>query len=468
MTDRKCKFCKNGVYCFLALQSINKSYSADFLLNIVTSIFSTSEEDVEKKAKETKTKEEQKEEGFLDKLKKYTNMFLEFKKSPISFLNNQVYCKYECDCEEYPNLYAAKCKTDNKTGIHYKQLGNSKSKKYLFFFHGMLYDIHTFWEIEKKLAECDYNLVFVEYNSFKQGNDEVTYGFTQIKEMSDLIYTFICNFLEDKNPENVILCGHSHGNNYPIELLDRFISEKKYTDKLYYIGIKGYFRIEKALLHAIEALRGTEYKLFVDMLLPKKKDGSDPLDEEKLDIIRNLVGAENYYDIINNNDNEKKIQKIIDHLEISNTKLTGEKHEIELQDFNEAFDYFKKYAKQDNNKIPCLLFYSEKDEYVGDEFKTNIGEFTAEQIKEKERKEKEKIDAAKERDKEVQKALDEVFKKQNIKKEEIYKKPTGAFKAEKNEITQKPKKDQDQKQDQEQNQVPQTTDKKKYCEKYKK
>ena len=113
-----------------------------------------------------------------------------------------------------------------------------KVKNIYFFFHGMLYDIHTFLKIEKKLDECDYNLVFVEYNSFLKDNEESTYCFTQIKEMSDLIYEFICNFLEGKNPEKVILCGHSHGNNYPIELLDKFITNRKYVDKLSYIGIK--------------------------------------------------------------------------------------------------------------------------------------------------------------------------------------------------------------------------------------
>jgi len=268
MTDRKCKFCKNGVYCFLTLQSINKSYSIDFdwLKAKVTNIMSTTVETIKATIKETVGEE------LVEKVEKYSKMFLEFKKSPISFLNNQVYCKYECYCKEHPDLYKSKCQTDNKTGIHYKQLGNSKSKKYIFFFHGMLYDIDCLFKIEKGLADCDYNLVFVEYNSFKQGNDEVTYGFTQIKEMSDLIYTFICDFLKDKNPENVVLCGHSHGNNYPIELLDRFIKDGKYTDKLCYLGIKGYFRIEKALLHAIEALRWTDYKPFVDLLLPKKPD----------------------------------------------------------------------------------------------------------------------------------------------------------------------------------------------------
>ena len=464
MTDRKCKFCKNGVYCFLALQSINKSYSADFLFNAVTSFFSTSEEDVEAKAKETKIEDKQKEEGFFDKVKKYANMFTEFKKNPISFLNNQVYSKYECLCEKYPDLYKFKCQTDSKTGIHYKQLGNSQSKKYLFFFHGMLYGIHSFSEIEKKSDEFDYNLVFVEYNSFKQGNEELTYGFTQIKEMSDLIYEFICNFLEGKNPEKVILCGHSHGNNYPIELLDKFITNRKYVDKLSYIGIKGYFKIEKALLHALEALKQTNYKYFLNFLFPKKPGGIEATDEEKLDIIRNLVGKENYYNLKDNNNNENKMQKIIDNVEISNTKLTGKKHKLTLEDFQEVFEKYNKYEKVDTNKIPCLLFYSDEDEYVGAEFSQKIEKLTKEQLKEKEQEKQKEIENNDLKDKKIQEELDKIFKKNNIKKEEVYKKPTGAFKAKKNEITQKP----EQKPDQEQNQVPQTTDKKKYCEKYKK
>lgn len=468
MIDRNGKFCKNGVYCFFALQSINKSYSIDFLFNTVKSFFSATEEDLEAKVKETKTEDEQKEEGFFDKLKKYAIMFAEFQKNPISFLNSQVYYKYECDCEKYHNIYKSKCQTDNKTGIHYKQLRNSKSKKYLFFFHGMLYDIHSFWKIEKQLDECDYNLVFVEYNSFKKDNEEITYGFTQIKEMSDLIYTFICDFLKDKNPEKVILCGHSHGNNYPIELLDNFITNNKYVDKLSYIGIKGYFRIEKALLHALEALKKTDYANFLNLLFPKKPDGIETTDEEKLDIIRNVVGKENYYSLKDNNNNEVKMQKIIDKIEISNTKLTGEKHEFTLEDLQEVFEKYNNYKKVDTTKIPCLLFYSDEDEYVGDEFKIKIKKLTKEQLEKIEQAKQEEIKNNDVKDKKIQDELDNLFKKKNIKKEQVYKKPDGAIRAVKNEIVQKPKQEQDQKQDQKQDQVSQTINKKTCCENCKK
>ena len=117
---------------------------------------------------------------------------------PVGFLNNFVYSKFECECDakdEYKEVIAAglatSCKTDEATGIHYKQYGNLNSKNYVFFFHGMMYDIEYPFSgvnnrgVLEKIKESGFNIVVVEYNLFKKDGQEMTYGFGQISEMSN-------------------------------------------------------------------------------------------------------------------------------------------------------------------------------------------------------------------------------------------------------------------------------------------
>ncbi len=212
----------------------------------------------------------------------------------------------------------------------------------------------------------------------------MVFGLENVKKMSDKFYTFINNFLTGKNPEKVILSGYSHGNTYCLELLERLINNDKYMDKLVCLGCNGYLRLERVLETAVNGLRG-------DSTYSNTVNGAYALlnGDTVIDKIRNLVSPKNYYIIEENNDNEKKIQRSIRRLEITNHKLKNCKHEMTYDNFEEMFDTYNKYIHSDKNKIPCLLFYSDIDDYVGDKFSNKIEELTAE-AKEKKGKEKKK------------------------------------------------------------------------------
>lgn len=367
----------------------------------------------------------------LETYKQFYSFVCKIMVDPIGYFNSLIYEPYECECDDSDvrkddinDNIATKCKIDRETGIHYRQVGDLNSNKYIFFFHGMKYDIEAFAyyhttvteddgkEVEVSntsvgpLKNCGYNIVVVEYNSFNESGTEKSFGLENIKNMSDKIYTFINNFLDGKNPEKVILSGHSHGNTYCFELLERFIKDGKYMDKLIYLGCKGYLRLERVLETAINGLRG-------DSTYGKIVNGAILLlnGDTVIDKIRNLVRPKNYYIIEENNDNEKKIQRFIKHLEITNYKLKDCKHEMTYDNFLEMFDTYNKYIHNDKNKIPCLLFYSDTDEYVGVEFSNKIEELTAEEKEKKEKDEEKKKEENAIKDDEIQKEYKDTFEK---------------------------------------------------------
>ena len=366
----------------------------------------------------------------LETYRQFYSFVCETMVDPIGYLNNIIYKPYKCKCDNWEELksnindnIATKCKIDKDTGIHYKQVGSLNSNKYIFFFHGMTYSLERFayyyttsteYGKEVKLSnfdvgplkDCGYNIVVVEYNSFNESGTEKVFGLENVKKMSDKLYTFTNNFLTGKNPEKVILSGHSHGNTYCFELLERFIDNDKYMDKLVYLGCKGYLRLERVLETAINGLRGDEEysKLVNGAILLLNGDTI-------IDKIRNLVRPKNYYIIEENNDNEKKIQKFIKHLEITNHKLKDCKHEMTYDNFEEMFDAYNKYISHDKNKIPCLLFYSNTDEYVGAEFKNKIEELTEEAKENKGKEEKKKKEENAIKDAVIQKEYKDTFEK---------------------------------------------------------
>lgn len=234
----------------------------------------------------------------------------------------------------------------------------------------------------------------------------MVFGLENVKKMSNKFYTFINNSLTSKNPEKVILSGHSHGNTYCFELLERFIKDGKYMDKLVYLGCKGYLRLERVLKTAVNELKG-------DSTYGKPVNGAYALlnGGTVIDKIRNLVRPKNYYIIEENNDNEKKIQRFIRRLEITNHKLKNCKHEMTYDNFKEMFDAYNKYIHSDKNKILCLLFYSDTDEYVGVEFSNKIEELTAEEKEKKEKDEEKKKEENAIKDAEIQKEYKDTFEK---------------------------------------------------------
>ena len=312
------------------------------------------------------------------------DMFINaFKANPLGAINMVIYPKFQCNKNEYPMLHCGECVIDEETGIHYKQLGNKKSKKYIFFFHGMLYNLdslgmETTNEYFKKNTE--YNFINVEYVSLKNNAGvEVTYGLSQINAMSKIIYNFIKNFIKRNggNPEAIILCGHSHGNTYPTEILNLFVDENLYVDKLAYLGCKGYLDIEDVLFRAIQTVKKGDYSEFVMKLFNRDIT-------EKLDLIatlRTMFGKEIYNTIISENDINAKLSKILNKINVTNHRLTKNEHILKDEDFNDMLKEYGKITKVEG-KIPCLLFYADEDDYVGEEYSKPVKELTINEQKE--------------------------------------------------------------------------------------
>ena len=64
---------------------------------------------------------------------------------------------------------------------------------------------------------------------------------------------------------------------------------------------------------------------------------------------------------------------MFDNLDIKNFKLTQKHHSMKKKDFNDMLNVYNKYkGSKDPNKIPCLLFYADEDEYVKDAFNQDI------------------------------------------------------------------------------------------------
>ena len=74
---------------------------------------------------------------------------------------------------------------------------------------------------------------------------------TTMKQMSGKLYEFLKQYLEaNKQYENIIFYGYSHGNLYMIDVFKEFINKAK-TDndnhKYTFIGDKGYCNLSQAL-----------------------------------------------------------------------------------------------------------------------------------------------------------------------------------------------------------------------------
>lgn len=327
------------------------------------------------------------------------DMFINmFKADPLGTINMFIYPKFQCDKSKFPHVHCGDCITDEDTGIHYKQLGNKKSKKYIFFFHGMLYNLDSgdMGDTNDYFKEnAEYNFINVEYISLKNKEGvEETYGLSQINKMSNIIYKFIKNFIESNggDPQEIILCGHSHGNTYPTEILKLFVKEDKYVDKLAYLGCKGYLDIEDVLFRAIQTVKkDKQYGKYVMKLFSRDIT-------EKFDFIttlRVLCGRDIYDTIISENDINAKLSNILDKINVTNYQLSREGHFLKREDFDDMLKEYKKITDRSNG-IPCLLFYADKDDYVGKEYSKPVKKLTPE--------EQTKAD-------EIKKKRDEVFKK---------------------------------------------------------
>lgn len=329
----------------------------------------------------------------VDEVAKDVGILVKLKNDPINFLNSVVYEPFKCICK-----YDYRCQTDEKTGVHYrwhKPDDNHPSKKYMFLFHGMWYSIENYWGFDSVITSItpDYNVVFVEWNSFKGvSGEEETYGFVHLKKMSELLYEFICDFLKDKDLEKVFLVGHSHGNTYAIDILSKFVSENKYIDKLVYLGCKGYFRIDRALPRAVMTLK--EMKGYEGLKKYLSNIGVKS-DAELYTYLKCYVTPDVFDAIVEpSNTNEKNLIEMADQLEIKHFRLSKTKHKFHNRDYIDMMQEYNKFAPDDANKIPCLLFYADKDEYVGEEFKT-LEICTVDEFKKKEeeiKKELEKVD----------------------------------------------------------------------------
>ena len=238
-------------------------------------------------------------------------------------------------------------------------------------------------------------------------------GLVKLVKCLIILYEFIIGFLKDKNPNMVILSGHSHGNTYCFELLDRFIKDKKYSDKLVYLGCKGYLSLERVLGTALKGLENSDDKEtagIVKMVLPML------VGETVVEKLRNFIGPDVYYLIEMNNDNEKKIQKFVDKLEVTNYKLErGGPHGMTPDDFSEMWGVFSKYNRKDNSKVPCLLFYSEEDDYVGKEFSYEIRKISEEEEKAKKEADEAKKEMNDKRDAIIQKVYKKEFDENRVK-----------------------------------------------------
>ena len=362
-----------------------------------------------------------------------------FERSPASFINHCVFNKFECGCETDP-----KCKTDGRTGVHYREFGDLSSNDYVFFFHGMLYaiDCDDLIEIEKAVPGSDlksYHFVSIEYNSFYVGgaDGEVALGFTDIDDLCDnMVYPFIQEFLRGKNPNRVIFIGHSHGNTYAIRVYAKARENKLINDvnKIGYLGCKGYWNFEETLVVALGSKSLREKIDFLGSLLPVTD----------VAFVRTafslLVGADNYEKIKNNNDNEDKINELIEKKLVSdivNYKLSKPEHYIKPQDFLDMFGALDKYTNSNPGKpLPVLLFYADDDEYVGEAFKKEIKvNITPEEKTEKQAKREEKMEKEKEFSEAVKelegkfrnKLLETGANKEKLK--EVYTMKTGGMKA---------------------------------------
>lgn len=295
--------------------------------------------------------------------------------SPVNFLNYCVFSRFECDCEADP-----RCKTDEHTGVHYREFGDLNSDNYVFFFHGMLYKIDNYdlIKLEKAVTGSDlrsYHFVSIEYNSFHVGGDDVeqALGFSDIDDLCRRkVYPFIKKFLEGKNPNKVIFVGHSHGNTYAI----RVYAEAKEGNlisnvgNIGYLGCKGYLNFEETLATALSSKTLRKDYDFINLLLPEADVPSVRM------LFTLLAGADNYEKIRNNNDNEGKINELIEKKLISdivNHKLSKPEHYIKPQDFLDMFGALNDYTtKNPGRPLPVLLFYADEDEYVGEAFKKEV------------------------------------------------------------------------------------------------
>lgn len=368
----------------------------------------------------------------IEKVEEFTaDMFIKaFKADPLKAINMAIYPIFQCNKNIYPDLHCGECITDEDTGIHYKQLGNIKSKRYIFFFHGMLYnldsgDMDAANDYFKKNTE--YNFINVEYISLTNEGVEKTYGLSQINKMSHIIYQFIKKFIENDggDPQEIILCGHSHGNTYPTEILNLFVEENLYVDKLAYLGCKGYLDIEDVLFRAIQTVKKDEqYGEFVTKLF--NRDITDKFD--LITTLRVMFGKEIYNTIISENDINAKLSKILDKINVTNHHLRKEEHFLKNEDFEDMLQEYKKITDRSKG-IPCLLFYADKDDYVGKEYSKPVKKLTTE--------EQTKSNEIKQNREEIFKKIDEIIdteinKMDPTKKEAINKaheKPTEAMEA---------------------------------------
>lgn len=314
---------------------------------------------------------------FLDKIKSFLGEEAAkvFSDSPASFLNYCVFSRFECDCKADP-----RCKTDEHTGVHYREFGDLNSDDYVFFFHGMLYEIDNLEliDLEKAVHGSDlrsYHFVSIEYNSFHVGGDDVeqALGFSDIDDLCHgKVYPFIKKFLEGKTPSKVIFVGHSHGNTYAIRVYAEAKESKLITNvnNIGYLGCKGYLNFEETLATALNSKTLRKDYDFIDWLLPE----ADVVSVRMLFSL--LAGADNYEKLKNNNDNEGKINELIEKgliSDIVNHKLSKPGHLIKPQDFLDMFGALNEYiTKNPGRPLPVLLFYADEDEYVGEAFKKKV------------------------------------------------------------------------------------------------
>ena len=362
----------------------------------------------------------------------------------FSLLNEQFY-------KPYYNYWATSS-VDDSNGVHYYVAKKANNNKYLFFFHGIMSNMNDFSDFcgdikdnyLETFKDLDYNIVLIEYNSivdkklyestkerikndttikdkdkdlellFASKEYEVLYGLDQVNDMSVLLSNTIKNFLEGKNIDELVICGHSHGNNYGLEVLKNLVKDKFNTDKLVYLGCKGYLDIEETIAVAasgyFQTMKGYQYfdnnekniyakvfKLLGDKNKYNKKgkmlNPSDPeyskgkelgfvdkiifiLKELPISVLLKLfhILFYEYYDIIlEQNNNENRLISMLDNLDIKNFKLSKEGHSIRKEDFDDMIKAYGDYkSTKSGDKIPCLLFYADKDPFVSNAFKKNI------------------------------------------------------------------------------------------------
>lgn len=264
-----------------------------------------------------------------------------------------------------------------KTGVYYKIFEkNDKNKNTLIICcHGITDTIEEFYESQKHISnyfDCD--SISLEYNFYNEGGTKKASNITKMKEMSGKLYEFLKDYLAaNKQYENIIFYGYSHGNLYMIDVFKEFISKAKTNNdnhKYTFIGDKGYCNLSQALnvivgeqINEISNNSGDLIKFLFNLI----KTVSD---NNRLNyLVRFIIGENLYNKIIDQSDNYKKLKEIKGSLNIYYQKLATKEHFISENGIKEIVGFYNKNkATGDNEKYYCYLFSADDDNIVGDGF----------------------------------------------------------------------------------------------------